>query len=128
MNNKRTFLNCLVGETVKKTNTEISTFIPLKKNTEDSADELTLVYSQLYFENYTLLIYNNYKISCYNNQTIKIDELVNSKVLKSNEEKDFIELIFDNQCKLIIDLSDDAYNGPDAMCLKGPNDLFVVWN
>jgi len=128
MNNKKTFLNSIIGETIKKTNAEISTIIPLKKNKEDVGDELTLVYSQLYFDNYTLLIYNNYKIICNNNQAIKIDELVNSRVLRTNEEKDFVELIFDNNCKLIVDLRDDAYNGPDAMCLKGPNDLFVVWN
>ena len=127
MSNNNNFLNYLVDQNVRKISTDISTIIPIKKTETDSSDQLILVYIQIYFDNYILHIYNKADFIC-DNKEYQIADIANTSVIKTNENKEYAELFFSNECKLKIDLRDEAYIGPEAMSLSGPNDLFVVWN
>lgn len=80
-------------------------------------------YLQIFFEqNCTLNIFNNFTISkeiiCFKNEILKSFE----------EEKTFIKLIFSNDEYIIIDLSDDAYNGPEAIELSNDDKEIIIWS
>lgn len=73
---------------------------------------------------YTLNIMNRF-------QLIGIDSLDQAQGLRIEtvqEVDDALTLMLQNSNSIVVDLSDDAYFGPEAMVLHGPDDLIVVWN
>ena len=75
----------------------------------------------------TLNIYNRYAVFDRNQVAVgKI--LVGMIVTKVEEEKDHIFIIFGEEIKMEIDLTDDAYYYPEAMQLRVPGKSIVIWN
>jgi hypothetical protein len=73
---------------------------------------------------YTLNVLNRFEL-------IGIDKLDHVKGLRIEavlEMKDAISLMLQNSIRIVVDLRDEAYFGPEALVLHGPNDLIVVWN
>lgn len=119
------YLQYLVGEIVINTTLTTSTIIARKAN-NDEPDNIQLELTwQLYINNYILNIYNPISIKP---DEKEFDDLKGLRIIAANENKERVELVFDNGCKLQVDLRDESYTGPEAMCLYGPDDLCVVWN
>ena len=73
---------------------------------------------------YTLNILNRFKligIDC-------LDQAQGLRIEMVQEMDDAVILVFQNSNRIVVDLTDDAYFGPEAMVLQGPDDLIVVWN
>ncbi|MGZ4042735.1 MAG: hypothetical protein ACXVPU_11405 [Bacteroidia bacterium] len=125
MENNRTYLTKLIGSIIQKVDSSISTIVKIKNNEDDQENVKMIVGIQLSFEEYTLNIYNPAHIS-FKDKELK--DLIGLKVVMVSETKEEAELCFDDGCKLIINIRDEAYEGPEAMSLYGPNDFWVVWN
>lgn len=73
---------------------------------------------------YTLNVMNRFEL-------IGIDKLDHVKGLRIEavlEVEDAITVMLQNSIRIVVDLRDEAYFGPEALVLHGPNELIVVWN
>ncbi len=123
------YLNRLVGQTIVNITTDLSTIIPLKSEPNDAAEQAMFIYTQIYFNEYRLDVSNRSEI-IFNGRIVNVEikDLVGLTVVEAKEEKDYAALIFDNGYIFKIDLTDSAFNEPEAMSLFGPDDFWVVWN
>ena len=122
---KHSYLEKLIGKTVTKTDINTSTVTAIVENTDGPFNQKTSIILQLYLEEYLLNIYNpitivpDYK---------EFNDLNGSKVIAVDENKEEARLIFNNGNVLTVNMRDEVYWDPEAMCLYGPDNFFVVWN
>jgi hypothetical protein len=118
-----TYLELLVGRTVTGAEYNTSTVAPIDiiKN-GDASFIKTSISIVVYFEEYRLSIYNNIRIWPPNKE---INDFVGLKVLEAFETKEEAVLKFQHDCKVVIDLGDEAYSGPEAMYLSGPDNFWA---
>ena len=115
-------LNELIGHRIIRVATDIVTVIPIISDGEMRLEiPVTLV-----FADYTLNIYNSFVI--YGVTVTSLSLLEDLTVQGCEEVSTDIILYFDKSVKLIIDMSDKGYNGPEALSLYGPDNLIVVWD
>jgi len=120
-------LQKLKGREIQYIKSEISTTHSINVLGEDFLLEIPLEVS---FAEYALKIYNPVKIKGPKGSlhladlkgflVSEIYEKKNSVILELTKDDFFIEFF--------IDLRDESYTGPEAMCLYGPKDLIVVWD
>jgi hypothetical protein len=123
---ENTYLKLLVGKIVSSAEYNTSTVAPIgtMKNSDASLIK-TSISIQVYFEEYRLSIYNKIRVLPPNKE---INDFIGLKVLDAFETTGEAVLIFQHGCKIIIDLRDEAYSGPEAMYLSGPDHFWFVWN
>lgn len=73
----------------------------------------------------TLSVYNRYELV--DSGHADAQPLVGSIVLGVEEAADKVVILLDNGCHVEIDLTDDAYSGPEAMQLRVPGEPIVIW-
>jgi hypothetical protein len=78
----------------------------------------------LSFDEYDLSIFN--KFSLLGSEDVK--SLSGKTIVSIDEKENWIDFIFSEYIQLRLDLSDEGYIGPEAMHLRGKNNLDVVWN
>ena len=111
-------LDSLINKKLRKVTHELDHTITLG----DSNESIDL-HLQLIFDDYILNIYNVHKL-------INVDrahQLVGCELNRIENKESEITLWF-NKKGVTVYLSDDAYTGPEAMSLYGPNNEIVVWN
>ena len=59
---------------------------------------------------------------------VGVGALVGHRLMGLETLPEMAELIFSDTARLTVDLRDDAFVGPEAMQLHGPNLEIVVWN
>jgi len=122
---KHSYLEILIGKTVTKTDINTSTITAIIKNTDESFNQNMSIVLQLYLEEYLLNIYNpitivpDYK---------EFGDLNGLKIIDVDESKEEAKLIFDNGNVLTVNMRDEVYWDPEAMCLYGPDNFFIAWN
>lgn len=122
---KHSYLEILIGKTVTKTDINTSTITAIIKNTGESFNQNMSIVLQLYLEEYLLNIYNpitivpDYK---------EFGDLNGLKIIDVDESKEEAKLIFDNGNVLTVNMRDEVYWDPEAMCLYGPDNFFIAWN
>jgi hypothetical protein len=124
----KSYLVLLIGKTVTGTSSDLSLLIPLKNDRDDVVKEEMSVYTQIHFEDYSLHVYNPAEIICSNTTSRTIESLIGLTVTSVSEEKICATIFFDNGCIYKVNLSDEAYTGPEAMGLFGPENFWVIWN
>jgi hypothetical protein len=82
--------------------------------------QLTLFFSA----DILLSIYNLY---FFHPSPCSIESLLTKRVDNVIETSEFVEIIFDNGFKMIIDLREEAFSGPEAMLLRVKKDELIVW-
>lgn len=119
------YLKLLIGKSVTATDCYTNFIIPRDKelqannNFYHSITEAT----QLIIEEYILNLINPFIITPSVND---INDLVGLVIVDTHEYAKSAELVFNNGSKLILDMRDEVYTGPEAMVLHGPNFL-AVW-
>jgi hypothetical protein len=73
-----------------------------------------------------LIIYNSTEINIKRNGNFS--KIINSIIEDVYEDKKEIVIKTDVNITILIDLSDDAYSGPEAMQMIIPDGPIVVWN
>lgn len=121
---KESYLKKLIGKTVTGSEIGTSTTYAIGKSQEDPDFERAEIEISIFFDNYFLNIQNPITITPSDKEPL---DFVGLKVIATSETREEGELVFDNGYKIIIDLREEAYNGPEAMNLTGPNNFFVVW-
>ena len=119
------YLERLIGKIVTNTKMGINTSYASGISQDDSHFETKEIELNMCFEDYCLSISNPITIIPSEKELLDFTGL---KVIAISESKEKGELIFDNGYKVIIDLRDEVYNGPEAMALSGPDNFWVVWN
>ncbi|MDQ3265141.1 MAG: hypothetical protein M3Y59_16035 [Myxococcota bacterium] len=83
-------------------------------------------YVQLLFDaNRMLTIFNEMNVSDELPQSLR--NLVGTHLARVEEQQAKVTFNFDNGTELSVNLSDDAYRGPEAMHLMRPGQPMVVW-
>lgn len=119
------YLKLLIGKSVTATDSYTNFVIPRDKelqannNYYHSISEST----QLIIEEYGLDLINPFIITPSVND---INDLTGLVIVDTHEYAESAELVFNNGSKLILDMRDEVYTGPEAMVLHGPNFL-AVW-
>ncbi len=116
------FIIGLIGERITEINSKVSAIHPLI-----TGSSLIEHSTSVCFNNYRLDIYNPVKLLGLDNK-LSIHNLTNLSVVSCIESADEIIIELENQIKLIVDMRDESFIGPEALCLHGPNNLMVVWN
>jgi hypothetical protein len=117
-------LKRLIGKVVNKTEISSSIIIGRNMKADDPNRERTFVMLQLFIEDYILNISNPITIiPSYK----ELPDLEGLKIIAVHETDEEAELIFDNGNRLIVDMRDEAYEGPEAIYLTGPDGFWVVW-
>jgi hypothetical protein len=119
------YLEKLIQKTVTSSNMGTSTTYGINFPKNDPNFSRTEIELTIIFEDYALNIYNPLTILPSDKELL---DFIGLKLIVARETKDEAELIFDNGYKIIIDLRDDAYFGPEAMSLVGPGNFLAVWN
>jgi hypothetical protein len=119
-------LSLLLGQKIKSVSTELDSTIGLKNDSGDSDNSSMAAFTFVLFENYSLSIYNKHELVNLNEHIF--EDIIGEKIISYRENESEVLLGLSNGDFIKVDLSDDAYNGPEAMSLIGPNNLFVVWN
>jgi hypothetical protein len=91
-----------------------------------------MVYEACYVHNYVQLGFDPDHGLTINNKfelvgAEHIGHLVGKRLKSFSSISDRIVLEFEGQAQLIIDLRENAWRGPEALELHGPNNLIVVW-
>jgi hypothetical protein len=115
-------LSKLIGNKVIAVDTVITTTIPVNSGGEIKIE----IPVALLFVDYTLNIYNSFVIQGVTGASLSV--LENLTVQDFLEANEMIILYFDNSVDLIVDMSDEGYNGPEALSLYGPDSMIVVWD
>jgi hypothetical protein len=117
-------LNKLVGKQIIKLEVYPSTYYPI--NTSDSKLEpLTINELWINFGEYQLNIGNNYEL---NSELNNIEALVGQVIKEVIETNDAVKMVTTLGNILTINLRDEAFNGPEAMSLHGPENYLKIWN
>lgn len=79
------------------------------------------------------LTFDRFRLNIYNPMSIEpghlvLEDLKNLVVSHVFEDDHSAVIWFGENVQLSIDLSPDAYTGPEAMCLFGPDHYWYVWN
>lgn len=119
------FLKRLIGKKVSEIHIGTSTVIALNNEVESRIDDRMSIMFQICFDDYRLDIYNSFKIVPEVNDLNDLKGLIVTDALELKEEA---KIIFENNSELIVDMRDEAYYDPEAMCLHGPNNFWNVWN
>lgn len=83
-------------------------------------------YVQLLFSDGTVLnIYNDYRCEPSGQDCLAIKGQI---ILSVQETATSAEITAINEARVIVDLSDEAYSGPEAMQLCVPGKPIVIWN
>ena len=122
---QKSYLERLIGKIVTKTDINTSTAINLGNSNDEPANVKFEISLQLFLEEYLLDIYNPITVIPSDKE---LPDFVGLKVVAISDTKEEGELIFDNGYKIVVNMRDEAYYGPEAMCLYGPENLIVVWN
>ena len=81
-------------------------------------------YLQIAFcKNEILNVYNNY---LFNGKSIL--EIKNSRITNVSQSSTEVKLYFGAACFLRIDMTDQAFNGPEAILFCTSSDEVIVWN
>jgi hypothetical protein len=112
----------LIGKIITDISTSQGTYYPLsiKDTPPQVVDEVFIT-----IEDYRLSISN--KITLDPNTT-DIGSFIGKKIKTVQETHQEIKIINTDNNWIVVDLRDEAYVGPEAMSLNGPNNLCVVWN
>jgi hypothetical protein len=114
-------LQQLIGKKLMGLTHEVSYTVPL--NSPSKGKEDFDLYLQILFDDYTLNIYNRHQLENANS----LGEFEN-QILSKVDESD-TEIVFHFGVRsLRVDMSDQGYTGTEALLLRGPNNLNVVWN
>jgi hypothetical protein len=102
-----------------------STIYPLGKDEANiqkprSIDELILS-----IEDYSIVISNKIE---FHPGLKSVNDLIGLSIQSIEESESSILIKTTNGMWLLIDLRPEAYFGPEALVLHGPNDVCVVWN
>lgn len=89
-------------------------------------EDLVELYLLIDFGDYFLSIFNNFSLA--KNKEKNVKQLVGDILLKVEENNDFIDFTFQSGEILKINMTEEGYIGPEAMCLLGKDGLNVVWN
>jgi hypothetical protein len=119
------YIERLIGKFVTDTKMGTSTTYPIGENSDDLDFKNIEIELVIFFEDYYLNIYNPITIIPSEKELL---DFIGLKVIAISETKKEMELVFDNGYKILIDLRNEVYNGPEAMCLSGPNNFCVVWD
>ena len=119
------YLNSLVGKTITDILVSQGVYYPIRS--DKSEDEPSQVVEEIILktEDYSLTISNRVKL---NPAGENIKSLKGCKIIFIHETDLEVSISTSDKKTLIIDLRDEAYYGPEAMCLLGPDNLVVVWN
>ncbi|WP_369977781.1 hypothetical protein [Xanthomonas bundabergensis] len=86
------------------------------------------VLSLLSQDGWSLIIYNCTKLLSSTGEEI-FSSIGDTKTVASTDlSEKFIFINFDDGSSLRVDLSLDAYTGPEAMQLAGPNGEIIIWS
>lgn len=77
---------------------------------------------------WSLTIYNHAKLLSSTREEISLPIDDTKTVASTDLSEKFIFINFDDGSSLRVDLSLDAYTGPEAMQLAGPNEEIVIWS
>lgn len=84
--------------------------------------------------NVTLRFENGIVLAIYNRHKLEglilndAQRLIGNIVSQIDDERDTVTIKFDNNLGIRIDMSDEAYTGPEAMQLRVPGKPIVIWN
>jgi hypothetical protein len=112
-------LQRLLGKKANGWSHEIDSTIPINGDSTDQSVDLSL---RIYFDDFTLSVYNNHRII-----NGDLEKLMGLELVEVKESDSKIEFHF-GKAELVIDMTKDGYNGPEALSLTGPDNLIVVWN
>jgi|TARA_B110000967_G_scaffold202729_1_gene242104 hypothetical protein len=119
---KSFFTHDLHEEKINNVQFDIGSYIPLLKTKDNDWKYLTEF--QIITKNYTIFVYNPFILEL--NSDPKC--LIGDKILKVVTNENTFKFEMESGEILTIDLRDESYIGPEALCIYGPNDLIVVWN
>jgi hypothetical protein len=116
------YLNNLIGKLITDILFTQGTYHALneKNKKPQIVDEIVI-----YFEDYSLSISNHINLD---NSTSDVNSLIGKKIKSISESDEEAKLITMDGKWISIDLRSEAFVGPEAMCLNGPNNFIVVWN
>jgi hypothetical protein len=118
------YLKFLVDRLVVDVGTEISTTIPIMDNNPDKI--LIETPLRISFDLYTLIIFNRWVLI--SEISGRIEELKGQELISIRTISETLELWFNSNDIIQIDMSNNGYIGPEALVLNGPDNLTVVWN
>lgn len=123
-----TMLQKIVGERLK-TITESSYDVHAIKDSHDLSSEKPKRHGFFLFEfgEYSLSIYNPVKIFDRSGSELTLFHLKDLTVRDVAETPQEIVITFAGDIVLRVDMREECYSGPEAMYLRGPHDLHVVW-
>lgn len=116
------YLNKLIGNTITDISSGQGTYYPLNEP-ERSPQIVDHLYITI--EDYSLTISNKIIFG----KNIESMNMFLGKTIKEiNEANNEIKITTEDDNWFIVDLREEAYVGPEAMSLHGPENLLVVWN
>ena len=125
MTKEEAYLKRLIGKLFVSAEINTNTIVAINEVVENGKSEILTLSNTLFFEDYRLNVYN--PISVIPADKI-VGDLIGCKVTLTDERLNEAEIQFDNGYKLIINMRDEVYFDPEARCLYGPNNFWVVWN
>lgn len=116
------YLSKLIGKKVVMVSSIVTKTIGINQGNETIEEPIIIV-----FEEYTLSIYNPFSFDGLRDSTTlrAIENLILQSYIQDIER---ISMCFDNNVTLNIDMRNESFRGPEAITLRGPDNLFVVWN
>lgn len=120
------YLKRLEGLVIDDVSSSVATFHPLQSEGSSLSHVETQSVGQhvLRIGDYTLTIMNRCKLEGLDS----LDQTGGLRITAVNETEDAVTLMLQDSIRIVIDLRDEAYVGPEALVLHGPDDLIVVWN
>ncbi len=125
MTQHTSYLEKLIGQVLIRSSVDTSFVVPITVSIGETSSERMSLTVQLYFENYRLSINNPITIDPADKE---INALIGLRVIAAAEKNTEACITFENGNVLSVDMRDGVYLDPEAMCLYGPNNFFVVWN
>lgn len=120
-----TYIEGLQGKTIRSVSNEISETFVINPQIKPSENESKVeLFVRIGVGEYYLHVYNPYNLV----GIVSINDLIGRRIVKTEECEDSISFIFEENTRLTINLSDNAFIGPEALVLFGPDNLCVVWN
>ena len=119
-------LNKIIGKTISDIFIDQGTYYALKLEKLETESLPQIVHEiTLVIQDYSLTISNKITLpTSIENINLFLGKTIKS-VIESDEE---VKIITTDDNWLSIDLRQEAFVGPEAMSLTGPNNLCVVWN
>lgn len=70
--------------------------------------------------------YNLFEINA--KQPLSAEDLVGRTVIDVKESESSIEIVFEGDLSITVDMKDEAFTGPEAIQLLVPGESIVIWN